>query len=58
MSCGRLEVKERPLDDDATVARILAHVTDLGNTVLAKRAAADLHMLVLAVFITAINLHY
>ncbi|KAF1983742.1 hypothetical protein K402DRAFT_338086 [Aulographum hederae CBS 113979] len=29
--------------DDPTTARILKHVKDLGNTVLAKRAAGDLH---------------
>ena len=30
-------------DEDPVTARILTLVTDLGNTVLAKRAAADLH---------------
>lgn len=37
------KVKLASTDYDALNARILKLVTDLGNTVLAKRAANDLH---------------
>ena len=35
--------KAAALDDDPINARILSLVVDLGNTVLTKRAATDLH---------------
>lgn len=38
------EVKIAVTDSDAMNARILKLVTDLGNTVLAKKAANDLQM--------------
>jgi rapamycin-insensitive companion of mTOR len=41
------EVKVAITDDDAVNARILKLATDLGNTVLAKKAANDLQAYVL-----------
>lgn len=39
----KLEVKTSTTDTDPLNARILKLVIDLGNTVLAKKAASDLH---------------
>jgi rapamycin-insensitive companion of mTOR len=38
----KTEVKHAVTDSDAVNARILKLATDLGNTVLAKKAASDL----------------
>ena len=38
----KAEIKVAVTDDDAVNARILKLATDLGNTVLAKKAASDL----------------
>ncbi len=45
--CTRLE-SAPTADADPVVAKILSLITDLGNTVLVKRAAAELHAYVQA----------
>ena len=51
----KLEIRASITDSDPQNARILKLVTDLGNTVLAKKAASDLHRYVQLLFVLHIR---